>query len=160
MLLTAYKINVNDNFPPAATVPNSEMMLAGICNPTKKTKEQHKTLERIYPTNNALFFICSSPEVGFATWEIPVSVDGWLLRTAPLSDGPGWRLSCALTECLVDIVREFQTCRTLSTGKKNCTQNALLAVSNRTKLAQTVAITLNIARVHSAPPQNGPIPIL
>ena len=55
MLLTAYKINVNDNFPPAATVPNSEMMLAGICNPTKKTKEQHKTLERIYPTNNALF---------------------------------------------------------------------------------------------------------
>ena len=39
-------------------------------------------------------------------------------------------------------------------------KNALLAVSNRIKLAQTVAITLNIARAHSAPPQNGPIPIL
>ena len=43
---------------------------------------------------------------------------------------------------------------------KTALKNALLAVSNRTKLAQTVAITLNIARAHSAPPQSGPIPIL
>ena len=89
--------------------------------PNTKQRNDIK-LHRTYPPykHHCFFFNCSSPEVGFVTWDTPVNnwvskvaQGGWPLRTAPLfkPDRSGWESSCdkfASTEFSDNSVCEFQ----------------------------------------------------